>query len=70
MAIIMKLSNESNAHVVISDEDGKTIFNGRRTVRKIDTDGYTKRGVAIVNQKEYDVVLATNWKWTGPAYAA
>jgi hypothetical protein len=59
-----KQGNESNAHVIILDMDGKTIFNGRRTVRHIVNDGQVKYGTAIFQGRPYNVVHR-NWKWTG-----
>jgi hypothetical protein len=56
--------NESNAHVVILDSDGATIFNGRRTVRNITNDGIVKSGVVSVKGRRYEVTH-NDWKWTG-----
>jgi hypothetical protein len=59
--------NESNAHVVILDQDGATVFNGRRTVRNVLNNGFVKSGKAIVNGVEY-IVAHRDWKWTGTTY--
>jgi len=61
-----KQGNESNAHIVIRDNDGTTVFNGHRTVRNIENDGISKTGEATISGKTYQL-SADGWKWIGNA---
>ena len=56
--------NESKAHILILDQDGATVFAGRRTVRSITNDGITQNGKVQVRGAEY-IVYCQGWKWTG-----
>lgn len=56
--------NESQAHVIIRNNDGDTIHNVKRTVRNIKNDGISKTGQATIKGKTFNLI-ADGWDWIG-----